>query len=41
MLENTIDFLKDQYKINDDVIKLYIKALKDVEEEFKYYDEIR
>ncbi|MBL4934867.1 methionine gamma-lyase family protein [Clostridium sp. YIM B02515] len=41
MLDNTINLLKEQYKINDDVIKLYIKALKDVEEEFKYYDEIR
>jgi len=41
MLKNTINLLKEQYKINDDVIKLYLKALKDVEEEFKYYDEIR
>ncbi|ERI92940.1 aluminum resistance protein [Clostridiales bacterium oral taxon 876 str. F0540] len=41
MLKNTTMLLKEQYKINDEVIDLYNKAIKDVEEEFKYYDEIR
>ena len=37
----TEEFLKKQYKINDETFTLYNKALKDVEEEFKIYDEIR
>lgn len=41
MLNLTEEFLKMQYKINDETFNLYNKALKDVEEEFKMYDEIR
>ena len=41
MLNLTEEFLKKQYKINDETFTLYNKALKDVEEEFKIYDEIR
>lgn len=41
MIEQTKEQLKNIYKINDNVIDLYEKALKDVEEEFAKYDEIR
>ena len=41
MLKMTEEFLKKQYKINDEIFSLYNTALKDVEEEFKIYDEIR
>lgn len=41
MLNLTEEFLKKQYKINDETFTLYNKALRDVEEEFKIYDEIR
>ena len=41
MLNLTEEFLKKQYKINDETFTLYNKALKGVEEEFKIYDEIR
>lgn len=41
MLDNTIKLLKNYYKIDDRVFSLYEKAMKDVEHEFKYYDDIR
>lgn len=41
MLDITIEFLKKQYKFTDETIDLYNQAIKDVEEEFKKYDEIR
>lgn len=41
MLKITEDLLKKQYKINDKTFDLYSKALKDVEAEFKIYDDIR
>lgn len=41
MLQATKDLLFKQYKINDATISLYEKAINDVEEQFKIYDEIR
>jgi cystathionine beta-lyase family protein involved in aluminum resistance len=41
MLDVTAKLLKDIYRINDNVFELYKDALKDIEDEFKYYDEIR
>ena len=41
MLKLTEEFLKFQYKINDETFNLYNKALNDVEDQFKMYDEIR
>ncbi|WP_027623497.1 aminotransferase class I/II-fold pyridoxal phosphate-dependent enzyme [Clostridium lundense] len=41
MMEQTKEQLKNIYKIKDNVIDLYEKALKDVEKEFVKYDEIR
>lgn len=41
MLQATKDLLFKQYKINDTTISLYEKAINDVEEQFKIYDEIR
>ncbi|MCM8710653.1 methionine gamma-lyase family protein [Clostridium sp. SYSU_GA19001] len=41
MLDITKEFLKNKYKINDTVLKLYNDAMTDVEDEFKYYDNIR
>lgn len=41
MLNTTIEMLKMQYSFNDSTIKLYNTAIKDVENEFKMYDEIR
>lgn len=41
MLEATMRLLKSSYKISDEVLELYKKALKDIEEEFIYYDEVR
>ncbi|KAJ52523.1 cystathionine beta-lyase family protein involved in aluminum resistance [Clostridium tetanomorphum] len=41
MIQKTKDQLKNIYKIKDNVISLYEKALKDVEDEFIKYDEIR
>lgn len=41
MLQATKDLLFKQYKINDATISLYKKAINDVEEQFKIYDEIR
>lgn len=41
MLEVTVKLLKDIYKINDRVLDLYEKTLNDINDEFKYYDEIR
>lgn len=41
MLDITRQHLKKYYNIDDRVIEIYEKALKDVEEQFKYYNEIR
>lgn len=41
MLRETNELLKNVYKISDNTIDLYNRAIKDVEEEFKKYDEIR
>lgn len=41
MIKLTKDYLKNVYHIKDNVLDLYEKALEDVEEEFKKYDEIR
>lgn len=41
MLNATIELLKKQYGFTDETIKLYNKAIIDVENEFKIYDEIR
>ena len=41
MIDNTLDLLKYKYKISDNTLDLYEKALKDVEPQFKNYDEIR
>lgn len=41
MLGVTVNMLRNIYKINDNVLELYTKAIKDIEDEFKYYDEIR
>jgi cystathionine beta-lyase family protein involved in aluminum resistance len=41
MLDLTINMLRNIYKINDNVLEMYKKAIKDIEDEFKYYDEIR
>lgn len=41
MIKLTKDYLKNVYHIKDNILDLYEKALKDVEEEFKKYDEIR
>lgn len=41
MIKLTKDYLKNVYHIKDNVLDLYEEALKDVEEEFKKYDEIR
>lgn len=41
MIKNTKEQLKNIYKIKDNVIDLYERALKDVEPEFAKYDEIR
>lgn len=41
MLNVTREMLKKQYNIDDKTVELYYKALEDVKEEFKYYDEIR
>jgi cystathionine beta-lyase family protein involved in aluminum resistance len=41
MLDLTINMLRNIYKIDDNVLELYKKAIKDIEDEFKYYDEIR
>lgn len=41
MLKYTNDLLKNKYKINDRVIELYERALKDVEKQFAAYNEIR
>lgn len=41
MLNNTKDLLKQTYGFSDQTFKLYEEALKDVEEQFKIYDEIR
>lgn len=41
MLDNTKDFLKNKYKIGDEVLSLCNQALIDVKEQFEYYDSIR
>ena len=41
MLKVTEELLKIRYKINNDIFKLSDKALADVEEQFKKFDEIR
>jgi cystathionine beta-lyase family protein involved in aluminum resistance len=41
MLKVTDEMLKNKYRISDRVVELYKKALKDVEEQFAIYDEIR
>lgn len=41
MLEITKKKLKNIYKIDEDILNLYEKALNDVEDQFKYYDNIR
>ncbi|SHI98248.1 Cystathionine beta-lyase family protein involved in aluminum resistance [Clostridium cavendishii DSM 21758] len=41
MLKETNELLKNVYKISDRTLELYNKAILDVEEEFKKYDEIR
>ncbi|MGL4107697.1 aminotransferase class I/II-fold pyridoxal phosphate-dependent enzyme [Clostridium sp. LP20] len=41
MLNNTKELLKEKYNFSDQIFDLYEKALVDVEEQFKIYDEIR
>ncbi|MBD7911542.1 aminotransferase class I/II-fold pyridoxal phosphate-dependent enzyme [Clostridium cibarium] len=41
MLQITKDLLKNTYNFGDETLKLYDIAIKDVEEQFKIYDEIR
>ena len=41
MLNVTKEMLKNQYNLNDKVVDLYYRALEDVKDEFKYYDDIR
>lgn len=41
MLEITRKMLMNEYGITKEILDLYEKAIKDVEGEFKYYDEIR
>ena len=41
MLDITSKFLMDKYKINSKTLELYTEAVKDIDEEFRYYDEIR
>lgn len=41
MLKETIKSLNENFGIHEDVIKLYDKAIVDVQAEFKKYDEIR
>ena len=41
MLDNTKDLLKETYGFKENTFELYERALKDCEEQFKMYDEIR
>ncbi|WP_446899619.1 aminotransferase class I/II-fold pyridoxal phosphate-dependent enzyme [Clostridium sp. LBM24168] len=41
MLKTTKEKLRNTYKINETVLDLYEKALYDIEDQFKYYDDIR
>ncbi|MGL4741788.1 MAG: aminotransferase class I/II-fold pyridoxal phosphate-dependent enzyme [Sarcina sp.] len=41
MLKETINLLKSTYNLKDKTVDLYEKAIRDVEESFKMYDEIR
>ncbi|MEQ8153810.1 MAG: methionine gamma-lyase family protein [Clostridiaceae bacterium] len=41
MLDLTADYLKKQYKINDETLNLYSEAMEDIKDEFEYYDKIR
>ena len=41
MLKETEKLMKEFYNIKPHVFELYKKALSDVEEQFKIYDEIR
>ena len=41
MLKNTNDLLKETYGFKENTFELYERALKDCEEQFKMYDEIR
>ncbi|MDD7793839.1 methionine gamma-lyase family protein [Clostridium sp. 'White wine YQ'] len=41
MLDLTVKYLKEQYKINDETLDLYSKAMEDIKKEFEIYDEIR
>ena len=41
MINQTKEALKKIYGVNEDIINLYEKAIKDVTNEFNYYDDIR
>jgi len=41
MLKSTIESLRDNFGIHENAIELYEKAMADIQEEFKRYDEIR
>ena len=41
MLDLTTEYIKNEYNINDETIALYNKAILDIEDQFKVYDEIR
>ncbi|MCM0648501.1 methionine gamma-lyase family protein [Clostridium swellfunianum] len=41
MLDITAQFLKNKYRINDNVLDLYERALEDIKGQFEYYDKIR
>jgi cystathionine beta-lyase family protein involved in aluminum resistance len=41
MIDATMQFLKYTYKISDNILNLYDKAIKELHNEFKYYDDIR
>ena len=41
MLDKTKDLLKETYCFKENTFELYERALKDCEEQFKMYDEIR
>ena len=41
MLQETKDLLKATYKFKNETLDLYERAIKDVEDQFKMYDEIR
>ncbi|MGL4989841.1 MAG: aminotransferase class I/II-fold pyridoxal phosphate-dependent enzyme [Sarcina sp.] len=41
MLKETIDLMRTTYSLKDNVVNLYDKAMNDVDEYFKIYDDIR